>query len=63
MIKTIKSANTNQANAIMQNLKNPMAQNMQMIMGGTPGLDGSAIQGNMGDMNVGQQLEEWNINR
>ena len=58
MIKTIKSANTNQANAIMQNLKNPMAQNMQMIMGGTPGLDGSAIQGNMGDMNVGQQLEE-----
>lgn len=57
MIKNIKSANTNQANAIMTALKNPMAQNMQMVMGGTPGMDGSVIQSGMsnaGEMDVGQ---------
>lgn len=40
MINEIKSANTNKANAIMQNLKSPYAQKMQQIMGGTPALDG-----------------------
>jgi hypothetical protein len=47
MIKEIKSANTNQANAIMTALKNPMSQNMQAIMGGTLGVDGSAISNGM----------------
>jgi hypothetical protein len=47
MIREIKAANTNQANAIMMNLKNPMSQNMQMIMGGTLGLDSSVLQGGM----------------
>lgn len=41
MIKEIKSANTNKANEIMQSLKNPYAQKMQQVMGGTAGLDGT----------------------
>lgn len=40
MINLIKSANTNKANAIMDNLKNPMSQKMQQIMGGTRNISG-----------------------
>jgi hypothetical protein len=47
MLKEIKSANTNKANLIMTNLKNPMSQKMQQIMGGTAGLDGYGVAGGM----------------
>jgi hypothetical protein len=50
MLDQIKSANTNKANAIMMNLKDPMSQKMQQIMGGTAGLDGTAMYGASDDM-------------
>lgn len=43
MINEIKSANTNKANAIMNNLKSPTSQKMQQIMGGSSMLDGNGI--------------------
>lgn len=43
MIGEIKAANTNKANAIMNNLKNPMSQKMQEIMGGSTVLDGNGV--------------------
>lgn len=50
MINQIKSADTNKANAIMQSLKNPHAQKMQQIMGGTAGLDGTMMFGEGSDL-------------
>lgn len=48
MLNEIKAANTNKANAIMNNLKSPMGYKMQQIMGGSNGLtDGMQIQGQM----------------
>lgn len=47
MLAQIKNANTSKANQIMTNLKNPYAQKMQQVMGGTPGLDGSLGLGTM----------------
>lgn len=43
MMNEIKSANTSQANKIMEALHNPYSQKMQQIMGGTEGLDGRSF--------------------
>lgn len=43
MMDQFKVANTNQANKIMEALKNPQSANMQTIMGGTELLDGRSV--------------------
>lgn len=43
MMKMNKTANTSQANAIADNLRNGQAQNMQRIMGGADMMDGNSI--------------------